>query len=441
MSAKASRRLRTALVVVLVLAALYATYRYTLYRMVESKLDEIRRQGYPVTVAELDKWYPQPPRGENAADVYTQAFQHFVELKSDTNLPVVGYAKLPKRGDPTSDEMRRAIADYLERNAQALSLLHSAEKMRRGRYNTDPLSVNAALFSEMRQAVRLLQLEAIFHAESLEPVQATDSIMSAIGVAESLANEPGTIALLVRRGCIGMAFWGLERSLNWDSLTSAQVEQLATRFSEAEDLEAASRALAVEWASTENLFSASIGDRFIALTSFPPSADRVRLDKLLLYEYGGWKELDHLRALEVIRTYVAAAKLPLPERLDAANTLNARAEHFPDLFLRSRQIGSILPSVVVHDAECIAYVRLSLAALAVEKYRIATGLLPEKIPDLKSSEIHVELDPFDGQPLRYKKLTKGYVVYSVGGDRKDDGGAEPGPCFGPGTDITFTVER
>ena len=73
MSAKASRRLRTALVVVLVLGALYIAYRYTLHRMVEAKLDEIRQQGYPVTLAELDKWYPQPPPGENAAEVYLRS--------------------------------------------------------------------------------------------------------------------------------------------------------------------------------------------------------------------------------------------------------------------------------------------------------------------------------------------------------------------------------
>jgi hypothetical protein len=48
--------------------------------------------------------------------------------------------------------------------------------------------------------------------------------------------------------------------------------------------------------------------------------------------------------------------------------------------------------------------------------------------------IHLPLDPFDGQPLRYKKLPKGYVVYSNGEDGKDDGGDEK-------KDITFTVER
>jgi hypothetical protein len=97
MSAKASRRLRNALFVVLVLAGLYAAYRYTLHRMVEAKLDEIRKQGYPVTLAELDKWYPQPQPGENAADIYTQAFAHFVNVdkKKSELLPVVGLAQLP----------------------------------------------------------------------------------------------------------------------------------------------------------------------------------------------------------------------------------------------------------------------------------------------------------------------------------------------------------
>ena len=51
-------------------------------------------------------------------------------------------------------------------------------------------------------------------------------------------------------------------------------------------------------------------------------------------------------------------------------------------------------------------------------------------------------DPFDGKPLRYKRLPKGYVVYSIGWDGKDDGGDEKVPeeqWHAP--DVTFTVER
>jgi hypothetical protein len=61
-------------------------------------------------------------------------------------------------------------------------------------------------------------------------------------------------------------------------------------------------------------------------------------------------------------------------------------------------------------------------------------LVPKFLPAIPT-------DPFDGHSLRYKKLAKGYVVYSVGEDGKDDGGVEPRGGYGPGTDLTFIVER
>ena len=78
----ASKRARW-YVALLVVLALYITYRFALHLMVEAKLDEIRKQGYPVTLAELDKWYQQPPPGENAADVYEQAFARYDRWKTN----------------------------------------------------------------------------------------------------------------------------------------------------------------------------------------------------------------------------------------------------------------------------------------------------------------------------------------------------------------------
>jgi hypothetical protein len=45
--------------------------------------------------------------------------------------------------------------------------------------------------------------------------------------------------------------------------------------------------------------------------------------------------------------------------------------------------------------------------------------------------------------LRYKRLATGYVVYSVGMDREDNGGKEkqPGDKSDAGYDLTFTVTR
>ena len=55
----------------------------------------------------------------------------------------------------------------------------------------------------------------------------------------------------------------------------------------------------------------------------------------------------------------------------------------------------------------------------------------------------VPADPFDGQPLRFKRLSKGYVIYSVGSDGRDDGGKENTSVTNgvADSDETFTVER
>lgn len=62
-------------------------------------------------------------------------------------------------------------------------------------------------------------------------------------------------------------------------------------------------------------------------------------------------------------------------------------------------------------------------ACALERYRISRGAYPETldllVPDFVASIPH---DPCDGKPLRYRLEPNSYLLYSVGIDRKDDGG-------------------
>jgi hypothetical protein len=85
-----------------------------------------------------------------------------------------------------------------------------------------------------------------------------------------------------------------------------------------------------------------------------------------------------------------------------------------------------------------------MTVLAIERYRLTNGdKPPETLSNLTPTFLpSVPMDPFDGQPLRYKKLPKGYLVYSIGRDRNDDGGVDriPHKIDSP-EDITFTVER
>ena len=89
--------------------------------------------------------------------------------------------------------------------------------------------------------------------------------------------------------------------------------------------------------------------------------------------------------------------------------------------------------------------RTAQTALAIERYRLAVGSLPDALTDLVPAYLDaVPTDPFDGNEMRYKKLETGFVVYSIDEDLSDDDGKEKPTRRtkeSPTWDVTFIVER
>ena len=149
--------------------------------------------------------------------------------------------------------------------------------------------------------------------------------------------------------------------------------------------------------------------------------------------------------MRVMATNVAAATLPFPERIqrgkEAAELFLALAGR---LCLFSRIMVPPLSHAFARDGDLAARLRVGQTALALERFRRAhNGSLPSSLSELVPAYLETApRDPFDGQPLRFKPLSRGYVVYSVGSDEKDDGGKERDPKnLGSSYDITFIVER
>lgn len=100
------------------------------------------------------------------------------------------------------------------------------------------------------------------------------------------------------------------------------------------------------------------------------------------------------------------------------------------------------------DSRAIAHLRGLRVAIAIQRYRLATGTLPDILADLVPAYLEsIPEDPFDGNDMRYKKLKAGgFVVYSIGEDLSDDAGKEKLPRKAreqqlPNWDVTFIVER
>jgi hypothetical protein len=74
-----------------------------------------------------------------------------------------------------------------------------------------------------------------------------------------------------------------------------------------------------------------------------------------------------------------------------------------------------------------AMLNCTLAGLAIERFRLQKGRWPGDLGEVVQAKLlaTVPLDPFDGNPLRYRKAKDGVVVFSIGrnkdhkGDRLD----------------------
>jgi hypothetical protein len=159
----------------------------------------------------------------------------------------------------------------------------------------------------------------------------------------------------------------------------------------------------------------------------------------LMYYPSGLMHWDELQYLQFMDHYVAAAKMPFPERIAAAQTLQRAVARMPWFHVLARQWLRNMngPDIILKDVANTARLRAARTAVAVERYRLTHGQLPTTLAALVPSCLDaVPADPFDSAsaPLQYRKLAKGYVVYSIGSDVANDSGDKK-------KDVTFTVER
>jgi hypothetical protein len=70
----------------------------------------------------------------------------------------------------------------------------------------------------------------------------------------------------------------------------------------------------------------------------------------------------------------------------------------------------------------------SRIALGLAVYKARFHQYPETVAELRSKlGWSVPKDPFSGKGFRYKRRGAGFVLYSIGPNLKDDGGAETRP--------------
>lgn len=157
--------------------------------------------------------------------------------------------------------------------------------------------------------------------------------------------------------------------------------------------------------------------------SFPQAPDRYLLPSRSVNEtvMRPWITRQTVGTLRVWSELVEAARTPWPGRIDAAATMASKygGARFDD----RRRAAYETFAMVMRPDDLIKH-RASIAAIAVERYRRDHGgALPGMLQDLVPQYLDaVPQDPATGQALLFKKDAGAFTIYSVGVDKKDDGG-------------------
>jgi hypothetical protein len=414
------------------------------------RIEAIRAAGYPATPQELDAWYKWPQSGVNAASWITGAAAFYVEPSKGDNERLRQFfwdTRSSPRLDPAQPldpNLMRLLEQHIQVNSAALQSLYGGAAIEECRYPTDlsrGIDAVAMHLSHVREGALLLCLEAVLRAEGGDPNRATEAIEAALHVAGTLGDEPLMISHLVATFGANTAAVTLERILNRIELTDTQLETLSLAFQEFNGHAGLLKALVGWRCDIYSIFNEPEAMNRATFGNLPPKVVLGAYNALGLAARDGTAYLDCFQeCIDVLQgpvsQYRAAGEAAEARRLRGGKGL---------LFSEISQM-TLGAQIMSHEAASVAPREMARVLLAVERYRVAHGALPDAIDSLVPQYLAAVLeDPHDGEPLRYKRLDRGYMVYSVGEDGRDDGGKQTPPMdarkHNETWDFVFRVQR
>lgn len=437
-----------------ILGVWFATWRISLYRELEHRFEVMKTAGFPTSGEELNAWRPQVPDSKNGALVLTQAFA-LIRTFPDNRSNLVVAPVLLSRTNQWSTETRQMVADYVLTNAEVIAKVHEALQYQRFRFPVDfsyGPSTELPQLNHLKVLARIIALRAALTAEDDHPNDWPEDILSLLGLASTLNDEPCVISHLVRNSILRLAATTTERIMNRAIPGDDAGKKLQDAFAAAGNTNLLPTALAGERALNIPVFRMSWSEIQNAnrngVDGAPPAKPQRYSGKPMFVMWlSGIFERDLNFYLQTMDQAISLAKLPPPENLAVTNVFrNAGGIAQTNFYLFSAMLLPAFSNVARRESSTQAEIELAQVAMAAARFHNAHAKWPENLKELVPQFLDtVPMDPVDGAPLRYHLLDKGCVIYSINFDGHDDGGREL-PLSKKSTDtntydITFTVER
>lgn len=445
--------IRISLVLLVLLGLPLIGWRALLAIVINKKLTDIRAAGLPTNGEELNRWYAAVPDTENVALVMTQAFA-LRRLYSDSRTNLIFNFKLPRRGERLSPDQSELLQGYVAMNEARMRKADEALKLTNSRY---PINWSQLMHTPLphltwlKEIAELHQFAAVLALQSGNISAASSNVVTILALARTLDNEPCLISQLVRFKLIGIAFSTLERRANAGAFSPAEIAKLSDAFTRTTCSNVCAHALIGERAITIPYFRIT-KDELARIRPPTDGSDPAKTSPVPCYgpailRWIGYYELDYGSYLIGMNKGIALLSNAPPDNLMASGYFARAGEgSWQRKRTTSAQTLSAYSGAAWRENEGVAHQRLAFTAIAVESFRNAIGRLSKELEELVPKYFEeVPEDPFTGLELEYLPKTSGYVLYSVGPDRQDDGGLEKvdkkESDDKQSYDITFTVER
>jgi hypothetical protein len=296
-----------------------------------------------------------------------------------------------------------------------------------------------------RDVANLLRWDVVVTVEDGNPGLAADDLLAMLYASRSIGDEPTMISQLARLGIRSVAGSSLGWVLAQATLTDGQLADLQAAWAADADEPLLLYGLRGERVVVDEVLR-RMADGTLSYTQGLTGADRPSPEHENSYRWFGWwlyrGRLPRERAfmLHWFKQATEAARLPIHEQPAAMKAVPLYSEYANrslldlDIVLTppSAEEGLIISRSLLRGVAkfpavtwgSTAEARCAVVGLACERFRLKHGRWPETLAELPADLLPggVPLDPFDGKPLRYRKLEDGVVLYSVGPDGKDDGG-------------------
>jgi hypothetical protein len=327
-----------------------------------------------------------------------------------------------------NDAQIAVLRETLNKHAEAVKLGRTLTNyVGEGRfsikYTPDFISINLDPLQRCRGVMKMLHDDAMLRAEEGDAAGALESCQGILVTARAIGDEPYLIAVLIRIAGEAIAVGALERTLaQSEAAPAAQLKAIQELLQK----EIAAPILAQAMRGERGGFDGMIAEMQkgnIKMSAFAggPRGGR-NLEEWFIDTFPGVVLNGRSEYLRLMTQAVNAAKLPPEQQGKAFKEVEQASRNSSAIVVKL--LMPALTKVSEANRRSRANLRCALVGVAAERYRLAHDQWPASLDELVKKDliVSVPLDPYDGQPLRYKLRPDGAVIYSVGVDGVDNGG-------------------